>query len=66
MFDNERAFEAIVWALELAKTDGGGSITPCPHLAKTRFVGCGGRAYWICDECEQVTGKAERETGSQN
>jgi len=25
----------------------------CAHPCQTRFVGCGGRSYWICDECEQ-------------
>jgi hypothetical protein len=33
----------------------------CPHAAQTRYVGCGGRAYWICDECKQVVKEAERE-----
>lgn len=33
----------------------------CGHESRTRFVGCGGRAYWICDACEQVVEKAERE-----
>ena len=36
--------------------------TSCPHYSKTRYVGCGGRAFWICDGCERVTGEAERET----
>lgn len=33
----------------------------CAHESRTRFVGCGGRAYWICDACEQVVSKAEPE-----
>lgn len=33
----------------------------CSHGSRTRFVGCGGRAYWICDACEQVVEPAERE-----
>lgn len=33
----------------------------CTHGARTRFVGCGGRAFWICDECAQVVEKAEPE-----
>lgn len=34
----------------------------CPHPSRTRFVGCGGRAFWICDGCEQVVERAESET----
>jgi hypothetical protein len=33
----------------------------CPHMSRTRYVGCGGRAYWICDGCERVVERAERE-----
>lgn len=33
----------------------------CGHESRTRFVGCGGRAYWICDACEQVVSKADPE-----
>lgn len=33
----------------------------CRHDARTRFVGCGGRAFWICDACETVVGPADPE-----
>ena len=32
----------------------------CPHASQTRYVGCGGMAYWICDGCERVMGKKHR------
>lgn len=35
---------------------------PCDHsTGRTRYVGCGGKAFWICDGCEQVVTRAERE-----
>lgn len=33
----------------------------CEHPSRTRFVGCGGRAFWICDACERVVERAESE-----
>lgn len=32
----------------------------CLHASQTRYVGCGGMAYWICDECERAVGKKHR------
>lgn len=34
----------------------------CAHWSRTRYVGCRGRAYWICDGCEQVVERAPTET----
>lgn len=35
----------------------------CDHagMSRTRYVGCGGRSYWICDACEQVVEPGENE-----